>query len=517
MRQLLLTAVVIAASLAGGCTGGDAGLGESCDRTSDCQSSLQCMRGVCVDRCQRSPDCGDGYACDVNGICHLAEGREGDLCKSEVDCGPGLSCIISGSALDADNRLRATCTVSYDARPSGDACFRDEECRNGTCALGHCTDLCQQTRDCASGNSCMVVPRVEAFGSLFGGCLPSGGNITWRIPNTSATQYIKLPVPSEASYAGLVFETDDPQLVGATRVTAPSGDSLVETCYDSSSAERLCDDDPEDAQRRQTLFYNNKVRYMLTPKVSVLAMPSNPEIELETGVYLVNGRSFRLDGGPGTAIPHITAVIRIGTSGSLDLHFHFMDLAEHPCRAEFANGTLNAESALHEKYFQDYVKSLREIFSAKNIALGSITYDDITDNAELDTLDVKNASSLLKLGKYEKGINVFFVRGMSPVGLQGYAPAPGPAGLAKTSGSGIVIGADMLCYRSWPRLARLTAHEIARYMGLYHNAEVDNVHGDPIPDSTMSADNLMFFSEVATGTELSDGQRDILMRSPVLR
>jgi hypothetical protein len=518
MRHPLLSALVIAVALSGGCTGGDAGLGESCDRTSDCESALQCMRSVCVNRCQRSPECGDGYACDGDGLCHLAEGHEGDLCKSEVDCGPGLSCAISGTALDEDNRLRATCTASYDTRPSGSACFRDEDCRNGTCALGHCVDLCQQTRDCAGGNSCMVVPRVEAFGSLFGGCLPSGGNITWRIPNTSAAPNFLLPVPSEASYAGVVYETDDQQLVGATRVTAPSGEVLVETCYEVGS-DKLCDDDPADAQRRQTMFYNNKVRHSLTPRMSVLAMPSNPTVDLETGVYLVNGRSYRFDGAPGTAIPKVTAVVRIGTGGALDLHFHFLDLADHPCRAEFLNATLDAASAATEDYFQTgFLKNaLRAIFSSKGIALGEITYDDLVDHPDLDSLDVRDAPALLKLGKYEKGINVFFVRSLSPVGLQGFAPAPGPAGLAKTSGSGIIVGVDMLCYRRWPAVARLTAHEIARYMGLYHNVEVDNVHGDPILDSGSSPENLMFFSELTNGTELSAGQRDILMRSPVLR
>jgi hypothetical protein len=519
MRHPLLSTLVIAVALLGGCGGGDAGLGDSCDRTGDCESALQCMRGVCVDRCHRSPDCGDGYACDGNGLCHLAEGHEGDQCKSEVDCGPGLSCVISGTALDEDDRLRATCTASYDTGPAGAACFRDENCRNGTCALGHCVDLCQQSRDCAGGNSCMVVPRVEAYGSLFGGCLPSGGNITWRIPNTSSAPNFLLPVPSEASYAAVVYETDDQQLVGATRVTAPSGDVLVETCYDDElPTDRLCDDDTDDAQRRQTMFYNNKIRHALAPRMSVLAMPSNPEIELETGVYLVNGRSFRSDGGPGSAIPKVTAVIRIGTGGSLDLHLHFLDLADHPCRAAFKNATLDAEAAKTETFFQQtFLDALRSIFTTKGIAIGSITYDDIADHPDLDSLDMRDAPALLKLGKYDKGINVFFVRGMAPVGLQGFAPAPGPAGLAKTSGSGIVIGADTLCYRNWQQLARLTSHEIARYMGLYHNVEVDNVHGDPILDSGSSSENLMFYSELTNGTELSPGQRDILLRSPVLR
>jgi hypothetical protein len=78
-----------------------------------------------------------------------------------------------------------------------------------------------------------------------------------------------------------------------------------------------------------------------------------------------------------------------------------------------------------------------------------------------------------------------------------------------------VIGLDTLCYRSWQDVARLTAHEIARYMGLYDNVEIDQ-NVDPILDSDTSSSNLMFYSELG-GTDLSNGQRDILSRSPVLR
>jgi hypothetical protein len=128
---------------------------------------------------------------------------------------------------------------------------------------------------------------------------------------------------------------------------------------------------------------------------------------------------------------------------------------------------------------------------------------------------------LLTLGKYADGVNIFFVRTMSPVGIQGFAPGPGP-GLAGTRQSGVVVSADTLCYRSWSNVARLTGHEIARYMGLYRNRELRANLEDPIADSpSAEADpatenNLMFFSELG-GTSLSRGQIDILLRSPALR
>ncbi|HLL21768.1 MAG TPA: hypothetical protein VK427_06540 [Kofleriaceae bacterium] len=495
-----------------GCTGGDATLGESCGSHADCDAAYQCIEDVCVNRCQRSPECGDGYSCDRDGICRLAKGQPGDTCQAETDCGPGLSCQIDGEALDSDGHLRASCTATGEGRPAGGDCFSDTDCRNGTCALGHCVDLCEETRDCASGNSCMDIPRIEkVLGAPFGGCLPANGNIVWPIPAIAPSIAFMLPIPSAATHASLVFELDDSeQRVGATRVTAQSGSILYKRC---ERADFL----PCTKEDRDRQYYANAIRHAPERGLSVLAMPSNPDVPLETGVYYVSASSFKPNGNLGTAIPKVTAIVRIDSGGSLDLHMHFLDLDDHPCQSAFNNATLDAQSAQTENYFkQDFLLELRAIFNTSGIQFGAITYDNIKDHPDLDALDVTNAGALLSLGKYAKGVNVFFVRSLSPVGLQAFGPSPGPAGLAKTRKSGVVIGVDTLCYRSWKTVARLTAHEIARYMGLHHNVERDPRFRDPISDSNEASTNLMFYSEVG-GTELSAGQKKILSKSPVLR
>ena len=82
---------------------------------------------------------------------------------------------------------------------------------------------------------------------------------------------------------------------------------------------------------------------------------------------------------------------------------------------------------------------------------------------------------------------------------------------------------DTLCYRSWEQIARITAHQLARYMGLYNNVEhtKSTLSGmpwrDAIEDSDDSPTNLMYYSEKFGGTNLSPGQRNILTRSGVLR
>ena len=255
---------------------------------------------------------------------------------------------------------------------------------------------------------------------------------------------------------------------------------------------------------------------------SVLAMPATPTAPLQAGVYNLRVSSLRSTGLPGTAIPSMTAVIKLDANAVLDLHFYFLDLSEHPCRQAFASG-LDAESAQTADFFQTtFISQLRTLFAKGGIGLGSLTYTDLRDHPDLDGLDVSNATSLLALGQYSTGINVFFVRTLSPVGLQAVGPNPGPAGLARTRQSGVVIGLDTLCYRTWTQLARITARELSRYMGLYANVESDaadpqlSSHDDPIPDSDESSSNLMYNSELA-GSELSDGQRFVLTRSPALR
>ena len=65
--------------------------------------------------------------------------------------------------------------------------------------------------------------------------------------------------------------------------------------------------------------------------------------------------------------------------------------------------------------------------------------------------------------------------------------------------------------------ARVTAHALARHLGLYRNREPDPATAlDPLVDSPTSEDNLMYWGENG-GTALSFEQREILRQSPVLR
>ncbi|HEX7843915.1 MAG TPA: hypothetical protein VF469_40850 [Kofleriaceae bacterium] len=553
-RDLLLSSMVLLA--VAGCSGG-AGIGDSCGGNDDCGGGLQCLNGLCAARCLRAPQCGDGYSCDASGLCIASHAQAGDKCKSEVDCEAGLSCRINGAEVDSENRLIASCAAEYSTGPAGAACDVDSNCRNGTCEVGHCVDLCRQDRDCPVDFSCMTIPRVAMNGAQFAGCLPTQATLSWDIPVTSPSAQVALPVPAGALSAELVMSVDDPtQEVGATGVLDPCGCTSYQVpcpfgptpdggaCTaavandqfysrpgiaagggsGSGASNTICTSNPCSDLGNPPA---NRVRHRPGLGRSVLLMPSIPgDGEIKGGAYLIRVSSFWPDGSPGSAVPHIRAVVRLGAASPLDLHFFFLDLSDHPCVAMTGGATLDAAGAQQPgSAFQGmFLGELASVFLRVNLKLGALTYADIADRHDLDSLDVANVGSLLALGSYPSGVNVFFIRSLSPLGLTAFSPSPGPAGVAGSPESGIVIALDTLCYRDWTAVARLAAHEIARYMGLYHNVEPRDpaqTAGDPpwqdlIEDSDTSSANLMYFSE-PTGIELSAGQRDALGRSAVMR
>jgi hypothetical protein len=360
---------------------------------------------------------------------------------------------------------------------------------------------CNATIDCATGTSCTAIPRLDeksigtVFAGMFQGCLLSHGSLAWPLPINAPAKTLLLPSPGSARELAVTFAIDDAaQEVGAVSLVSPSGLTLI----DPSAPD----------------IYANLVRHAPEPVQSVMVMPSSPAAPLETGAYTMRVSSLRADGTMGTAIPRATVVAKLDQSVLLDLHFYFLDFQDHPCMTAF--GKLDAAAAESASFFQnDYLGMLRTVFAKGGIALGTITFEDLANHPDLDGLDIADAPSLLALGTHTTGINVYFVRTMRPVGLQAFGPNPGPAGLAGTRQSGVIVSLDTLCYEGWSDVARLTAHELARYMGLYDNVELDG-HLDPIDDSDASSDNLMYFSD-SSGTDLSAGQREILTRSAVLR
>jgi hypothetical protein len=528
MRALLPNLRLVAAIAAGlvvgvaACSGGAIGVGASCDTQAECGDELQCLEGICVPLCRRAPDCGDGHSCTEDGFCVAGQAQSGDRCDSEVECEAGLACVLDLEVGD-DGVLDASCAPDHDGHPAGGLCDSDAECRSSTCALGRCVDVCEIDRDCAAGNACTSVPRIDSSGQVatnvgtFAGCIPSGGTIEWSIPVSGTSDEVFLPVPGNARSALAVMTIDDEaQYVGATRLLEPDSDLLYQL------------DLP--AEQIEPFVPGTAVRHTPTPRASVMMIPSQPGRPLEPGAYMLKVSSFRLLPSPtrlvqGTASPRVKAVMKLGGGTVLDLHFYFLDLADHPCQATFGT-TLNATSAPTVPQFEEFfVGTIRLNFARAGIALGATTYTDLTGHADLDGLDAEKLPDLLALSTHPGGVSVFLVRTITPVGLQvlvGGDKNPGDPSVGSPIG-GVVIGIDAMCYRNWEQLARVASHGIARQMGLFRNIEPapDGSFQDPIADTPGTEDaagalsNLMHYSEFG-GSLLTDDQREILRASAVL-
>ena len=482
------------------CSGGNAEIGEPCSASDDCDDELQCLGRMCTPLCNTHVDCGDGYRCEVGGECALVTSAIGERCLREIDCGLAQTCEIDARDGDGDGKLNGTCQLQLPGLTIASECDRDDDCQSGLCSLGRCAQLCTQLSDCPPGMACASVPRLLPDSApRFSACMPGRGVISNDIKLRSPSTVVRVPVPSHAQSFALIAEVDEEdQLVGASRVVAPDGSLLYREPTTSEA------------------FYANPIRYQPGRGVSTLLVSNTTSVDLDVGVYQVTVSSQLEAGGPGTAVPRLRVLYKIDTSATLDLHFAFLDLADHPCAEAFDVGRLDAAAAQQSQAFRDYLAQVSEVFASAGVHLGEVTYRDITDRDDLDGIEQDRAGDLFSLATEETGVTVFFVRSIAPAGVQAVVGGtPGPPLTAGSRGSGVAIGADTLCYRDWPALSRITAHAIARQMGLYYNRAPDG-NPDTIEDSDELPANLLFFSDQG-GVELSEGQRKVLRRYPGLR
>lgn len=482
------------------CAGPDRGEGEPCASGADCGDGLQCLEGVCAPTCQNHVDCGDGYRCEEGGRCALVESNIGDVCVREIDCGPGQTCALDDRDPDGDDFLAGTCQLQAAGDPIATPCEEDADCQTGICAIGLCTQLCGQPNDCPPGLTCAIVPRLlEGSAPRFTTCLPSRGVVVDDIPIATPTASLRIPVPSTArSFALVARVDDDSQLVGVTRLVAPDGRLLYVL--------------PETVDQ----FYANDIRYQPSFGVSTMLVSNTPDVELRVGVYQMEVGSILELGGSGTSIPEVAVQYKLDSAAALDLHFHFLDLDDHPCAGFFEHGALDAQIAASSAQFQSFVGEIDGIMAPAGVRLGAVSYDDIAGRGDLDAIGRERLGDLLALSSEPTGVHVFLVRSMTPVGVQALVGGqPGPPRTAGTRASGVAVSLDTLCYRDWHALARITAHALVRQMGLYHNRAPDGAL-DTISDSDDGIENLTFFGDFG-GAQLSDGQKAVLRRYPGLQ
>lgn len=472
--------------------------------------SLLALGGACAgnspspaQECELDRDCDDGFHCDADHQCVPVISEIGQPCSREGDCGPGQTCSLTTVDTDGDgvaDALAPTCQEQSVGLGTGAMCVEDASCATGVCAIGRCVELCAQTTDCPSGTACVGIPRIAVRAApLFDGCLQAAGTLETAIAVDAVRSLVSIPVPANALSFTIVADvgrTD--QAVGTVKLTSPSGELLYQ----------------RPAATDEVTFWTQPVRYAPDLQISSMLVPNSSAVKLAAGAYEAEIASFLPGGGVGTLVPDVKVVYRLGTAGHiLDVNLYFLDLAGHPCPGADMSAALAANSPLIQDQF---LPAWRGAFAQAGLALGDITYHDVTGRPDLDSLQPAELPDLFALSDSDvPALNVFVVRSLDPLGVQALSGgSPGPLDHG-TMHSGVVITADALCLASWFNLGRVTAHEAAHYLGLYHNVELDG-HVDPLSTTDQGVDNLMYFG-AGGGTQLTAEQQDILTRSPILR
>lgn len=369
-----------------------------------------------------------------------------------------------------------------------------------------CTQLCRNDDECPASYRCTVMPRHvpgQDEYSFFRGCLEPKAQIR-QVLYADPDGFVSIPVPAVAQSFSVITSRD---AFGNVPIESPVG---IAELHAPRCSPAIAHRDGCDSTMYSDAFDTSLLRYQPSPEVSTLIVPNAPDaaMAVRPGVYRVKLR-------PGTD-RKVTVAHQTVDARTLDLSFYFLDLREHACLPGYDQLGRKPPAEFETVYLNE----LRRILDDAGLTVGNIRYEhllDATGRSDLDSLREENLSDLLRLSNSSGGLDIFFVRSISPAGIQVLSGGnPGPPGLSGTGASGIAVAADTLCYRDWRSVARATAHGIGLYMGLFRNREPDGSAEDPIADSDDSQNNLMFFGDFG-GTQLSEGQRQILRLYPGLR
>jgi hypothetical protein len=171
-----------------------AGIGASCQATSDCRVGLDCQDMSCTpghaladgDRCVIGDECAAGLQC-FSGVCTMTgAGKAADPCTSDLDCGTGLRCALAGLSLSC---------VPEGMSDAGGMCTTGVDCYAG---LG-----------CVAGACSIVPPLGTIFGTPWPGvtCSPPETDTArayFEVPGATGAQegdFFRLPFPNDVRSA----------------------------------------------------------------------------------------------------------------------------------------------------------------------------------------------------------------------------------------------------------------------------------------------------------------------------
>ena len=569
-----------------------------CTSGDDCRDEYQCWRGGCRPPCASDGECGGaGATCRIDGVCEGAE------CATRDDCGPGQACrdgacveappdagieippgtpcadasdctsgvclppelggVCSLECVDAEECFVFTTEAGCSPLPTDDdgdgtpdrarpvcvpappgavgvgaLCTSDEDCLARVCQDGQCSEVCDGDDDCVPGMRCTTLARAGVPGATYSGCgYPPISSTTieevdYGTFDVRAGFGEDVRLASAPDAVSVTFQAE--QVGGFARelsffsVVDPTGEEIFDVSQIVMAIDQPIRWIPVDTGESASLLVPNTTpdRVTFVPGVHEWNVGPIPDAPGDTTSVTLR-LSALVKRAPGGAV----------TSGTIDLMVFLCGLRGGPTA-----GTAASNSRL-----QNSLARLDSILAPTGVAIGSVSYFDVSDTAfrVIDTTDgpTSELADLFRLsaGRSGRAVNVFLVRsitasggGFRALGIAG--GIPGPVGIHGTYHSGVVVSFDAGVVGSGATgenvIGQIMAHEIGHYVGLYHSTEqrrpcgpgetpaMDDCSpfggGDQLADTTRGDDrNLMYWSIVGggTNTRLSAGQGHVFRMS----
>lgn len=294
--------------------------------------------------------------------------------------------------------------------------------------------------------------------------------------------------------------------------------------------------------------------------------PHTPDYNVQPGRY-----SFRVRNHGGLpATINVSAIVKHGvnpSSGTLNVNLVFCGVP-----GLSASNALSGQTPASERFlvgFNEFKRIFREaahieietssLSDCSLAALSSVAFlggDDFNKNGqpdEMDRLFALHKQDMIGLGLssnlVENALTFYFIPNIDPslfepssgttLGFSG--GIPGPAFTPGTRHSGVAVstlGSPAILSDDHARgLGRTMAHEAAHFLGLFHTTEINGQRHDPLSDtpecpkgndanndglvaasecSNFDGHNLMFWDGGGSGIQLTDGQRLVLHRNPLI-
>lgn len=532
------------------CPGGrcqDGGCLPPCTRAEDCLPGFGCENatGHCValpgnamgDACTQSAECATGYCLPTRKICSIR-------CNKPGGCPRGYACGLEKVDSDGNgkfNSAEADCVPAVGSGAAMAGCGKDEDCASGHCQLGFCMEACTKNEDCGGGNCTPVTLVLGDDTGTYSGCLPAAGSgLNYLLGEYSSFGVAGIDVPPGAASVIISTEVAPGEVGAVTMFLDPAGEKIV----DPNQTMDICG------------FYSQPNRYFPDQQLASLFYPITPAMPLKTGLHTAYLATSQADP------MKVWVSLKLGQAqkGTLDINWYFLNLAGTcvPIPA------LNAASAPAHSWMTELRGSLAKILQTANIGIGNETFQDLS-NPSLDILNLNDAGpspeadALFSASKGQTGpaVNIFLVREIqATAGLMGgivlglSGGIPGPPAIHGTAHSGIAFSVQTACFQlGGYNPGHTLAHEVGHYLGLFHNLEAPTNPGydeetntvrcgcpcganlvceqgkwcrglDPIPDTTASNSNLMYFAAENTqdffGNQLSPGQIRVMLDNPIV-